>query len=116
MATQRDPRTARGFKLRVVAARSVVAFEPIWAAAWPACAVVGLFLAVSLLGLWQRLPWWLHGVGLVLFIAAFAAALVPLLPMLRWPGREAGLARIEQDSGTRHEPLRALDDQLPAEL
>ena len=29
-------------------------------------------------------------------------------------GRDAGLARLEQDSGARHQPLRALDDTLPS--
>lgn len=111
-----DPRTTAGYRRRLWLARATLAFERAWPAAWPALAVAGLFVALSLFGVWQRLPWWLHGLGLVLFLAALSVALVRLLPSLRWPSRAAGLARIEADSGVRHQPLRALDDRLPREI
>lgn len=111
-----DPRSTRTYRWRLGLARAAVAFERLWPAAWPTIAVIGLFLAISLLGLWHRLPWWLHGLGLVLFVAGLAVALVRLVPAVRWPTRDAGLARIERDSGVRHQPLRSLDDRLPVEV
>lgn len=111
-----DPRSTRSYRWRLAMARTAVAFERAWPAAWPTVGVVGLFLAVSLFGVWHRLPWWLHGLGLVLFLAALGIAAVRLLPALRWPSRDAGLARIERDTGVRHQPLRSLDDRLPSEV
>ena len=35
---------------------------------------------------------------------------------LRLAGRDAGLARLEHDSGVTHQPLRALDDTLPGDF
>jgi uncharacterized protein (TIGR02302 family) len=115
-SAQPDPRRTAGYRRRVWLARAALAFERAWPAAWPTVAVIGLFLALSLLGIWHRLPWWLHGLGLVLFLAALGVAVVRLLPALRWPSRAAGLARIEADSGVRHQPLRALEDRLPHEI
>lgn len=115
-ATPTDPRRTRAYRARVLGARWAVAFERTWPAAWPVLAVVGLFLAVSWLGIWQRLPLWAHAMGLVAFAAAFVVAVYRLLPGLRWPSHDEALARIERDSGVRHQPLRALDDALPSEL
>jgi uncharacterized protein (TIGR02302 family) len=100
----------------VTGARWAIVFERLWPAAWPVLAVLGLFAAISLLGIWQRLPLWLHGAGLVAFAGALVVAAGRLLPGLRWPRRDEALARIERDSGVRHQPLRALDDALPSEL
>ncbi|HMR31606.1 MAG TPA: TIGR02302 family protein [Geminicoccaceae bacterium] len=115
-ATPTDPRRTKAFRARVFGARWAVAFERIWPAAWPLLAVAGLFLAVSWLGIWQRLPLWLHGAGLVGFALAAMFTSARLLPALRWPSRDEALARIERDSGVRHQPLRALEDALPSEL
>lgn len=115
-ATPTDPRRTKAFLARVFGARWAILFERAWPAAWPFLAAMGLFLAVSWFGIWQRLPLWLHGVGLAAFAVAIAFAAVRLLPALRWPSRDEALARIERDSGVRHQPLRALEDALPGEL
>jgi uncharacterized protein (TIGR02302 family) len=114
--TPTDPRRTKAFRARVLGARWAVAFERLWPTAWPLLGVLGLFAAVSLLGVWQRLPWWMHGLGLVGFVAGLIVAAWRLLPSLRWPSRDEALARIERDSNVRHQPLRALDDALPGEL
>ena len=67
-----DPRRSFGFRRRVALARAAAGFETLWAALWPAFAVLGIFLVVSLLGVWALLPAWLHGLGL----AALALGLV----------------------------------------
>ena len=109
---QGDPRRRWRFKWRLVAARIAYAFEKIWPALWPPLAVVGLFLAISLFGLWRLLPGWLHGLGLVAFAAAFVWAMLRTRLALVWPSRHAGLERLEQVNDLPHQPLRSLDDQL----
>lgn len=115
-ATPTDPRRTKAFRARVQGARWTVAFERLWPAVWPFVAILGLFLTVSWFGIWQRLPAWAHGAGVVAFAVAAAVAAWRTLPGWRWPSREEALARIERDSGVRHQPLRALDDALPGEL
>jgi uncharacterized protein (TIGR02302 family) len=113
MTTGMDPRQTRSFRLRLILARLVVTFERLWPALWPSLAVVGVFVVLSLFGLWLSLPLALH----LLLLLAFAGLLVwtlwrarRLLPLV---SRDTGLARLETDSGTAHQPLRALDDTLP---
>lgn len=88
------------------------AFERLWPALWPPLSVLGLFLAVSLLGLWRYLPGWLHGFGLLAFAAAFGWTLFHARLALAWPTRHAGLGRLEEVNALSHQPLRSLDDQL----
>src|SRR5690242_17263767 len=108
-----DPRQAPGFTRRLLAARLVVWLERLWPAVWPAVAVVGVFLVSALFGLWFALPLPLHVALLALFLAALAAALWWARPTFRFADRGTGLARLERDSGARHQPLRGLDDSLP---
>ena len=111
-----DPRMRRGFALRLQLARAVVAFERIWPAIWPAVGVAGLFLAVSLLDLWHRLPPFLHLAGLVAFAVGFALSLWRARGAIGGVGPEAALARLERDSAIPHRALRALADRLPREV
>lgn len=111
-----DPRLRRGFELRVRLARVVVAVERVWPAIWPAVGVAGLFLALSLLDLWHRLPPVLHILGLVAFAVGFALALWRARGAWARIDAEAALARLERDSAIPHRALRALDDRLPEEV
>ena len=86
------------------------------AGALAALAVVGIFAAVSLFGLWLILPPVLHLVLLTLFAAALGVALWRARRALVPASRNAGLSRLERDSGVAHQPLRALDDQLPSDF
>ena len=108
-----DPRQAPGFRRRLLAARVTVWAERLWPALWPAVAVVGVFLAASLFGLWYGLSPIPHVLLLVLFLAALGAAVWHARQSFRFSDRQAGLARLERDSGARHQPLRGLDDELP---
>ncbi len=107
-----DPRRRFAFKWRLVAARLTHSFEKLWPALWPPLAVLGLFLAISLFGLWRYLPAWLHGLGLVAFAAAFVFTLVKARVGLVWPSRDAGLERLETTNALSHQPLRSLEDDL----
>lgn len=108
-----DPRQARGFRLRLALARLVVSGERLWPALWPSAAVLGVFVAASLFGLWLRLPLLLHLPLLGLFLGALGWSLWRVRGLIALAPRDAGLARLERDSGVAHQPLRGLDDTLP---
>ena len=86
-----------------------------WERLWPALATLatalGLFLAVSWLGLWLWLPPLARAGGLVLFAALTIAAAVPFF-FLRLPGAPDGLRRLDRTSGLVHRPATAMADQL----
>ena len=111
-----DPRRTRGFRLRVWLARLVVTAERLWPALWPVLAVLGVFAALSLFGLWLVLPLPLHLALLAAFVSALGFALGQARSTLGLATREAGLSRLERDSGIPHQPLRALDDSLPGDF
>jgi uncharacterized protein (TIGR02302 family) len=86
-----------------------------WERLWPALAMfataIGLFLAVSWLGLWLWLPPLGRAVALLGFVALAVAALVPL-GYLRVPAVTDGLRRLDRVSGLRHRPATAIADEL----
>jgi uncharacterized protein (TIGR02302 family) len=86
-----------------------------WERLWPALALVataiGLFLAVSWLGLWLWLPPLGRAVALIGFAALTIAALVPL-GYLRVPAATDGLRRLDRVSGLTHRPATAIADHL----
>lgn len=87
----------------------------LWERVWPPLAtlgtVVGLFLAVSWLGLWGALPPLGRAIGLGLFGLVTLAALVPLL-RLRAPNEGDALRRLDRVSGIAHRPATAVTDTL----
>ena len=107
-----DPRKRISFKLRLGLARFAQAFEGIWPALWPVFATLGLFLVISLFGLWQILPGWLHGIGLLLFLLAFCWTVFQAGKSFIWPSRDSGLGRLERVNNLDHRPLRSMEDQL----
>lgn len=111
-----DPRSTRGFRARLAAARAAVTVERLWPALAPAGALLGVFLVVSLFDVWQRLPFWAHLAGLVLFVLALGRALWAARGSFAPAGPDAGLRRLERDSAIRHQALQALGDTLPAGL
>src|SRR4051794_28993184 len=79
----------------------------LWERLWPALAgiatAVGLFLAVSWLGVWQMLPPLGRAIGVGVFFLLTAAAFAPLL-MVRLPNRTDGLRRLDRNSHLPHRP------------
>lgn len=104
--------TARGRLERLVErARNALWIENIWPRLWLPVGVVGAFLILSWLGLWQEVaPLW-RMVGSIGFGLLFVASLVPLA-FARRPARNLALDRLDHDSGIRHGPARTLDDEL----
>ena len=86
-----------------------------WERLWPALAMfataLGLFLAVSWLGLWLWLPPLGRATALIGFGFLVLAALVPL-GYLRIPAATDALRRLDRGSGLRHRPATAIADEL----
>src|ERR1700747_2779888 len=78
-------------------ARWTVFWERLWPALASIATVVGLFLAVSWLGLWLWLPPTGRAIGLGIFFLLAAAAFAPALA-LRAPSRIDGLRRLDRQS------------------
>ena len=87
----------------------------LWERLWPALAAVatsvGLFLAVSWLGVWLWLPPLARLVGLALFGLLLLASFYPLL-RLRVPRDAEGLRRLDRGSGLPHRPATTMADEL----
>jgi uncharacterized protein (TIGR02302 family) len=87
----------------------------LWERLWPGLAslatVIGLFLALSWLGLWLWLPPIGRAVGLGAFFLLAAAAFAPLT-MLRLPSRTDVLGRLDRNSGLPHRPATAIGDEI----
>ena len=87
----------------------------LWERAWPplvwAGTVLALFLAVSWAGLWFELPPFARYVVLGGFAAGLLAALAPLA-LIRWPGRDEALGRLDRDAPLAHRPASGLEDKL----
>jgi uncharacterized protein (TIGR02302 family) len=102
-------------RLRLMQALERAKYAIAWERAWPPLArlltLIGLFLAVSWVGLWLALPYLARAIGVVLFVVAALWAVWPLI-LLRWPSREQGLNRLDRGSGIRHRPATTLTDTL----
>src|SRR5580704_149969 len=78
-------------------ARWTIFWERLWPAIASLATVVGLFLAVSWLGLWLWLPSYGRAIGLGIFFLLTAAAFAPFLA-LRAPSRMDALRRLDRNS------------------
>src|SRR5262249_18360155 len=94
-------------------ARWTIFWERLWPALASVATVIGLFLALSWLGLWLWLPPAGRAIGLGIFFLLTPAAFAPVL-MLRVPGRVEGLRRLDRNSGLPHRPATAIADEIAA--
>src|SRR3989441_10198491 len=94
-------------------ARWTIFWERLWPALASIATAIGLFLAVSWLGLWLWLPPAGRAIGLGVFFLLTAAAFAPVL-MLRVPSRIEGLRRLDRNSGLPHRPATAIADEIAA--
>jgi uncharacterized protein (TIGR02302 family) len=109
----RMPATAleRAFERKVRLGKWALLFEQLWPRLWIVLGLAGLFIGLSLAGLWPRLPELPHKVVLSLFALAFAVALFVLM-RVRWPSREQAIRRVETVSGIKHRPASSYEDTL----
>src|SRR5215471_13334048 len=86
-----------------------------WERLWPPLATlataVGIFLAVSWLGLWLWLPPIGRAIALTGFLVLTAVAIVPMA-WVRFPSRHDGLRRLDRNAGLPHRPATAMSDEL----
>jgi uncharacterized protein (TIGR02302 family) len=101
----------RAFERKVLLSKLALLFEQIWPRAWLLLGIAGLFILVSLAGLWPRLPELPHKIVLGVFGLAFAGAAIALLSV-RWPTRQAAIRRVERVSGVPHRPASSYEDTL----
>jgi uncharacterized protein (TIGR02302 family) len=92
-------------------ARWTILWERLWPALASLATAIGLFLAVSWLGLWLWLPPLGRAIGVGVFFLLTAAAFAPLL-MLRLPSRMDGLRRLDRNTGLQHRPATAIADEI----
>lgn len=107
------PLETRSFRQKLWLARAMIAAERLYPALFPALVILGGFLVITLFDLWRLMPAALHLLLLGAIIAGLAFVLHRARGTFAWPTRQAGLARLEGDSGAAHQPLRALEDRLP---
>lgn len=101
----------RTFERKIRLSTWALLFEALWPRIWAAIALVGIFLAVSLAGLWPRLPALAHQATLGAFALAMLAVFV-WIARVRLPGREAAIRRVESVSGVKHRPASSYEDSL----
>lgn len=101
------------FARKVRVSRWALLFERLWPRVWAVLGLVGLFLLVSLAGLWPLLSDPLHYLVLAGFAAAAIAALVYAFrtPM---PTRDDAVRRLERVSGVPHRPASSYEDTVTA--
>jgi uncharacterized protein (TIGR02302 family) len=79
-----------------------------------ASAPIALILVLGLFDLWRLAGLWGHAAALALLAALSGVLFWRRRPSPFLPTREEALARLERDGLMRHEPLRALEDELSA--
>lgn len=96
--------------LAMAVAWSALLWETAVGVLWPAVVIPGLFAALALFGLWERL-------GDPARAAAYATAIIWAGVFIwrgarraRWPGRESALRRVEEDTGLHGRPFESLSD------
>ena len=102
-------------RLRLAAAAWRARWAIFWERLWPTLATlataIGLFLALSWLGLWLWLPPFGRAVALALLGGVAVWAAFPFL-FLRLPGAADALRRIDRASGLHHRPATTIADRL----
>src|SRR5580700_5801172 len=92
-------------------ARWITFWERLWPPLATLATAVGLFLAVSWLGVWLWLPSVVRAVALFGFLVLTAAATVPLV-LVRFPSRNDGLRRLDKNADLPHRPATTIGDEL----
>jgi uncharacterized protein (TIGR02302 family) len=109
------PEEQRGGEVLLAGALKRARWTILWEQLWPPLAalatVIGLFLALSWLGLWLWLPPLGRAAGLVVFAVLAVVAAAPFV-FLRLPRAADALQRLDRESGLSHRPATAIADKL----
>lgn len=101
------------FARKVQASRWALLFERLWPRVWLILGLIGLFLLVSLAGVWPLLSDPLHYILLGAFALAAGGAIFYAI-RTPFPGREEAVRRIERVSGVPHRPASSYEDTVTA--
>lgn len=105
-------RQQRRYRLLLSLAAAAVFWERLWPRAWPILGIAGVFASVALLDVLPLLPPAVHALVLFSMVAAFVVAVRHAASGLGPIPRRVARSRLERDSGLRHRPLTALEDDL----
>ncbi len=103
----------KAFKRKVRASKWALLFERLWPRLWLIIGLTGLFLLVSLLGVWSMLGNIAHVALLAAFGVTGLAALL-FAARVRFPTHEEAVRRIERVSGIPHRPASSYEDTITA--
>jgi uncharacterized protein (TIGR02302 family) len=92
-------------------ARWTILWERLWPGLAALATALGLFLALSWLGLWLWLPPLGRAAALIAFAGLTLWAALPFV-FVRMPGAGDGLRRLDRGSGLRHRPATTIADEL----
>ena len=98
----------------VALARAVLLWERVWPALWPASAIVCVYLAAALLGLFEFVPGALRGLVQAFVLACIGLSLTQNLRVIALPSWMEGARRVERDSALAHRPISEHGDRLAA--
>ena len=101
------------FARKVRVSRWALLFERLWPRVWLLLGLAGVFLLVSLAGLWPMLSDPVHYVLLGAFALAGVAALLHAV-RVPFPSHDEGVRRIERVSGVPHRPASSYEDTITA--
>lgn len=108
---QMDRSLERTFERKVWRAKLALIFEQLWRRISVLLLIAGLFMLISLVGLWEQLGPIAHQIVLGIFAVAALVAVVALF-VLRWPTRSDAIRRIERVSNVPHRPASSYEDTL----
>jgi hypothetical protein len=115
-ATENRTSGRRAQLARLIArARANLAAERILPALWPALGFAGVYLSLSLFGLFAFVPWVLQALLLAATITAIGLSLDGAFAGFAWPTWKDGARRLEERSGLKHRPVSESLDRLIGE-
>ena len=106
-----DAATQSRLAAALIRARWTIVWERLWPALTSLATAIGLFLALSWLGVWLWLPPLVRAAAVIVCAALAIAAAWPFV-FVRMPGKRDALSRIDRGSGQPHRPATAIADDL----
>jgi uncharacterized protein (TIGR02302 family) len=110
-----EPRPAAATPAALAATLARARWTILWERLWPAltslATAVGVFLALSWLGLWLWLPPVFRAAAVIACAVLALAAAFPFV-FVRMPGLRDALSRLDSGSGLPHRPATAIADDL----
>ncbi len=104
-------RADKRLRWRLRLSGAALLWEEFWKAAWPLFSLVGLFIAVSLFGVWNWLSGWPHLIALLCFFCAFVWSAVSIPRSVRLPNLASCIGRLERNGNQTHRPITSLIDK-----